>query len=333
MNPRDYLAAANVQAFLRMTRFCEGTADDDGYRRMVGGGEFDSFADHPRKLISITRYGIKSSAAGAFQFLEKTWDEMAALYKLPDFSPESQDLAAIGLIHRRGALEDVLAGRIESAIKKCNKEWASFHGSPYGQRTVALSRMLQEYRKWGGTGVAAPIVESKPTWEAPVTPFIAAALPALVQAIPELIRSFGKGEVSERNARAAETVMQVVQAATNTQNAQAAVEAVQSDPAAREAARVALEADHWFDTTEAGGGGIEGARKFNLAVSDGNPLLMPALWISILLLIPVYAVVGAVIFGSGWSPEVRIQVVTAVLATMGIVGAFWLGSSFAKRER
>ncbi len=334
MNPRDYLADANVQAFLRMTRFCEGTADDDGYRRMVGGGEFDSFADHPRKLIPVSRYGIKSSAAGAFQFLEKTWDEMAALYKLPDFSPESQDLAAIGLIHRRGALEDVLAGRIESAIKKCNKEWASFHGSPYGQRTVALSRMLQEYRKWGGTGVAAPIVESKPTWEAPVTPFVAAALPALVQAIPELIRSFGKGEVSERNARAAETVMQVVQAATNTQNAQAAVEAVQNDPVAREAARAALQADHWFDMTEAGGGGIEGARAFSKgAVARGDEFWrMGVFWITLALLPLLYGTVYLVLTGSSeqFSGELRAAIASSVVTGVlgGVIG-FWLGLKFS----
>lgn len=174
----------------------------------------------------------------------------------------------------------------------------------------------------------APIFESKPIWEAPMTPFIAAALPALVQAIPELIRSFGSGQVTERNAKAAEAVLQVVQQATATPNAQAAVEAIQADPAALQAARAALERDLWFETTEAGGGGIEGAREFNQRVSDGDPLRMPALWISAALLVPVYAVVAAVIFDDGWSAEVRIQVVTAVLATMGIVGAFWLGSSF-----
>lgn len=161
-----------------------------------------------------------------------------------------------------------------------------------------------------------------------MTPFIAAALPALVQSIPELIRSFGKGEVTERNAKAAEAVLQVAQAATGTPNAQAAIEAIQSDPAALQAVRAALEKDLWFETTEAGGGGIAGAREFNQRISEGNPLMMPALWISILLLVPVYAVIGAVVFGEGWSAEIRIQVVTAVLATMGIVGAFWLGSSF-----
>lgn len=168
MNPRDYLADANVKAFLRTLRFCEGTADDNGYRRIVGGGEFDSFADHPRRMVRIERYKINSSAAGAYQFLQGTWDEMQQMYELPDFSPESQDLAAIGLIHRRGALQDVVAGRIEVAVQKCNKEWASLPGSPYGQRTVALARVLQEYRTWGGTDdKPAPITESKPTWVAP----------------------------------------------------------------------------------------------------------------------------------------------------------------------
>lgn len=175
----------------------------------------------------------------------------------------------------------------------------------------------------------APITESMPTWEAPaMTPFIAAALPALVKSIPELIRSFGNGAVTERNAKAAEAVLQVVQTATGTPNTQAAIEAIQADPGALQAARQALERELWFETTEAGGGGISGAREFNAKISDGNPLMMPALWISVLLLVPVYAVIGAVVFGDGWSAEIRIQVVTAVLATMGIVGAFWLGSSF-----
>lgn len=333
MNPREYREHPNIRAFLRAIRFGEGTADADGYRRLVGGGEFGSFHDHPRERKYIERYKVWSTAAGAYQFIAGTWDEMRTLYALPDFSPESQDLAAIGLIHRRGALQDVLAGRIEQAIAKCAKEWASLPGSPYGQRTVALARVIQEYTAHGGALEAAPIVESKPSWEKPMTPFVAAALPALVQAIPELIRSFGKGEVSDRNARAAETVLQVVQAATGTPNAQAAVEAVQSDPAAREAARAALEADHWFESTEAGGGGIEGARQFNKDAVEYPAWRMPALWVSLLLIVPFYAVTYAVVFREGWSAEIRIQVVTAVLATVGMVAAFWLGSSFGSQRK
>lgn len=178
---------------------------------------------------------------------------------------------------------------------------------------------------------AAPIVESKPTWEAPVTPFVAAALPALVQAIPELIRSFGKGEVSERNARAAETVMQVVQAATNTQNAQAAVEAVQNDPAAREAARQALEANNWFDVTEAGGGGLEGARTFAKSVGD-EFWRMGVFWITVLLLPLLYGTVYLVLTGSTeqFSGELRAAIASSVVTGVlgGVIG-FWLGLKFS----
>ena len=336
----EALRHKNVLAFLRAIRLGEGTLDDDGYRRIVGGELFDSFKDHPRKLVYLKRYDVWSSAAGAYQMLARTWDSVRVQYKLPDFTPASQDKAAVGLLIRRKALDDILAGRIEQAIEKCRLEWASLPGSPYGQRTESLQRVLDVYATWGGLMQPNPPLPAPPKGALsiplkaePMTPFIAAALPALVQTIPELIRSFGDGEVTERNAKAAEAVLQVVQTATGTPNAQAAVEAVQSDPAARIAATEALEAEHWFETTEAGGGGIAGAREFNLKVSDGNPLMMPALWISILLLVPVYVVVGAVVLGEGWSAEVRIQVVTAVLATMGIVGAFWLGSSFAKRER
>lgn len=335
MNPREYRDNPNVRAFLRAIRFGEGTSDADGYRRLVGGGEFGSFHDHPRERRYIERYKVWSTAAGAYQFIAgSTWDEMRKLYALPDFSPESQDLAAIGLIHRRGALQDVLAGRIESAIAKCAKEWASLPGSPYGQRTVALARVIQEYTTHGGQLEAAPIVESKPTWEAPVTPFVAAALPALVQAIPELIRSFGKGEVSERNARAAETVMQVVQAATNTQNAQAAVEAVQNDPVAREAARAALQADHWFDVTEAGGGGIEGARAFSKnAIAKGDEFWrMGVFWITLALLPLLYGTVYLVLVGppEAFSGELRAAIASSVVTGVlgGVIG-FWLGLKFS----
>lgn len=339
MNPRDHVIDTNVGAFLRMTRFCEGTADDLGYQRLVGGGEFESFADHPRRLIEIARYKIKSSAAGAYQFLQGTWDEMATLYQLPDFSPQSQDLAAIGLIHRRGALEDVLAGRIEVAITKCNKEWASFHGSPYGQRTVPLARMVQEYRKWGGTlaSETAPITESKPTWEAPSmpNPFVLTALSELVQLIPGLIRVFGsEGRVTERNAQAAEAVLQVVQTATGTTNAQAAVEAVRDDLTMRAAATEALDRENWFAPTEAGGGGIAGAREFNLAAADSTVWKLPALWVTLLVMPLVYQVVWAVLFRPDFDNGMKGLVIGVVMTgALGSVLAFWLGSSFGSQKK
>ena len=142
----------NIPAFLTALRYGEGTSDENGYRRMFGGELFNSFADHPRKRIrrKAGKGHIISTAAGAYQFLSRTWDECAEALNLPDFSPKSQDRAAVFLVKRRGALGDVIAGRIELAIKKCNKEWASLPGSPYGQPTVTLAEVLKVYKDAGG---------------------------------------------------------------------------------------------------------------------------------------------------------------------------------------
>lgn len=134
----DSLNDANVQAFLQLIRTGEGTKGDIGYRTIFGGQKFSSFADHPRVFVPFG--ATTSSAAGAYQILGRTWDEMASKYDLQDFSPANQDIAAIGLIKRRGALGDVLAGRFKSAIEKCNKEWASLPLSPYGQPTLTMSK-------------------------------------------------------------------------------------------------------------------------------------------------------------------------------------------------
>src|SRR5687768_5865863 len=88
---------ANCAAFMHMIRVGEGTADEDGYRRMFGGELFDSFADHPRKAITKKLGGkpITSTAAGAPQFLARTWDECAKALGLADFSPVNQDIGCL----------------------------------------------------------------------------------------------------------------------------------------------------------------------------------------------------------------------------------------------
>ena len=145
-------AEPNVQAFLAMIRAGEGTAGPEGYRTLFGGELFATFADHPRN--PVTRISgdslITSSAAGAYQILARTWDDIAPALQLADFSPQSQDIAAVALIRRRGALADVRAGRFEDAVAKCAKEWASLPGSPYGQPTLTLARARDVYSGAGG---------------------------------------------------------------------------------------------------------------------------------------------------------------------------------------
>jgi lysozyme len=140
----------NVTAFLRTIRVSEGTAGNDGYSILVGGDHFDSFADHPRQLVYLPNLGYSSSAAGAYQILRRTWDGVAAKLGLSDFSPSSQDRAAVELIKQRGALADVRAGRFADAIAKCKKEWASLPGAGYGQRENSLATLQAAYINAGG---------------------------------------------------------------------------------------------------------------------------------------------------------------------------------------
>jgi muramidase (phage lysozyme) len=146
----EYLDNPNVKAFLLLIRRGEGTLGEDGYRTLYGGSHFSSFADHPRTAIKAGKW--LSTAAGAYQFLERTWDSLCHQHpELTDFSPHNQDLGALWLISGRAGLSDVLKGDISQAIGKCNREWASLPGSPYGQPTQKMEDALAFYKDHGGT--------------------------------------------------------------------------------------------------------------------------------------------------------------------------------------
>jgi muramidase (phage lysozyme) len=142
----EALRSRNVQAFLAMLGEFEG--GPEGYAALFGGGRFDSFADHPRTIV--TAGGYSSSAAGKYQILARTWDDVRGAIEAPDFTPYWQDVAAVYLIRRRGALADVMAGNFDAAIAKLGKEWASLPGSPYGQPMRSLADARAVYADAGG---------------------------------------------------------------------------------------------------------------------------------------------------------------------------------------
>lgn len=133
------LGNSNTQRYLRMLQQAEGTykgAEGNPYATAFGGGTIADLSQHPKKLHSFTQTdgkANKTSAAGAYQFLGSTWDDVAGKLALPDFSPQSQDLAALELMRRNGSLPDVLAGKFDQAVKKDGKTWASLPSSPYAQ--------------------------------------------------------------------------------------------------------------------------------------------------------------------------------------------------------
>ncbi|MBG1252212.1 glycoside hydrolase family 104 protein [Burkholderia pseudomallei] len=150
--PVDQLGGPNIAAFLDTIAVSEGTAGqgDDGYNVLVGGGLFTSYAQHPNLLVTL-RPGLRSTAAGRYQFLFSTWTGLRAALGLPDFSPVSQDLACVELLKQVGAYDLIVAGDVTDAIARCNRTWASFPGSPYGQGTRPQASLLAAYASAGGT--------------------------------------------------------------------------------------------------------------------------------------------------------------------------------------
>lgn len=144
----EHLQNPNVQAFLRMIRYAEGTAGPNGYRTMFTGKLFDGFADHPRK--NNCAGSLCSTAAGAYQFLSTTWDYLRLRLRLNDFSPLNQDIAAVELLREKGALMFILKGDFETAVSKSNKTWASLPGSPYGQPVKTMAELKGIYTQNGG---------------------------------------------------------------------------------------------------------------------------------------------------------------------------------------
>jgi muramidase (phage lysozyme)/uncharacterized membrane protein YqjE len=398
----DFIVKRNVRAFLWALRFGEGTQGEDGYRTLFGGrlflgvdgvyATFDDFQDHPRIRTTVTlRNGKKltSTAAGAYQILERTWDGVCNEYGFINFEPPTQDLAAIALIAGRKALEDVVEGRIHIAVLKCNKEWASLPGSPYGQPVVTLEEFRREYEEAGGLylneeaqpatpqplATSAIVLEPKLPHIAsktaeitqgstdlgvelqqekamPIPAIVAALLPTLIQLVPQLTKIFGSGsEVAQRNLAAAEAVFTVAKDAIGAKNEQEVIEAIKSDPVQATAVKQAIE-KNYLNIQEAGGGGIEGARAYSIAVAqqmrgtatDVPMTLMsqPAFVISMVMLGLVVMMVLVVLFpweifrangGQIYTDEVRLIVVTAIIGSLSTIGAFWLGSSFASRQK
>lgn len=340
------LQRANVQAFLRLIREGESSQDESAYSVMFGGDHFNDFADHPR--IKNTRVvggkELTSTAAGAYQFIRATWDEMASLYKLPDFSPINQDCAAVGLIYRRKALDQVIAGRINEAIRRCGQEWASLPGSGYGQPTQALAKALAVYEAHGGRIEAAAVVAttSKPPARENVMgplaiiPLVLDGLSALLPALSKL--GFGSGsEVATRNIAAGAMVAEKLVQVTNAVNIQEAAEKIQNDPQALQAAKDAVA--EVIGIVEAGGGGIKAAREQS-ALSDGNwrkAFLNPAFVIGLLIVFLVAFVVVVIVLGLGsqtWSDEIKAMVVTAIVTGgLGSVLGFFLGSSLGSQRK
>lgn len=137
----------NLGAFLKVIRVGEST---DNYYAKVGGGNFSSFVDHP--FITGEFKGIRradgrlTTAAGAYQIIKTTWLDIDGKKRFGSFDPAAQDAAAVFLIKRRGAYDDILNGRVSNAVAKLRNEWEFLVTSRWQGQAVARA-----YTNFGGS--------------------------------------------------------------------------------------------------------------------------------------------------------------------------------------
>lgn len=317
---------ANLSAFLTLIRTGEGTLGEDGYRTLYGGGRFDAFYDHPRTKVKAGKW--TSTAAGAYQILERTWDGLvkANPWTLTDFTPDKQDEAAILLIKGRGAYKDVIDGHFRAAIAKCCKEWASLPGAPYGQPTLKLERALEIIKNAGGK--FADTKESEV-----IPPFIIPVAIELIKELPNFAKIFSKEDVSERNVEAIVKATDIVVNSVGAVNAQEAVEKIKSDPESKIVANEAVKANaaDLIDALERINaieqGNIASARIFS---ASEKPIVGRFKFIHLLSALFVLLGGGAAVYilaTSTESTERAMALQTLLIVGFAGVANFWLGSS------
>lgn len=164
--PSTTQAQKNIIAFLRTIQYAEGTfyqpnpfAITFGYKHTI-----QNFNDHPTltgewqgeglsnnycQALNLPN-GCRSTAAGAYQFIAPTWQAIKNRNPGIDFTSIGQDRGAVDLISRKNALNDAQTGRFETAIRKCNRTWASLPDSPYGQPTRSMEQLRVFYEEQGG---------------------------------------------------------------------------------------------------------------------------------------------------------------------------------------
>lgn len=152
-------------AFLYAIRCAENTPVADGlrYGMFYGNSPFSDMSDHPaitgeKKGVPLPASmcraaglspGCVSTAAGAYQINRPTWDEFRAAgswgYRLPDFSPESQDECARRILVQIGAMPLIESGNIAAAFQRAGSRWASLPGSKAGQGAKPLDQVMAYY--------------------------------------------------------------------------------------------------------------------------------------------------------------------------------------------
>ncbi|WP_332878055.1 paar repeat-containing protein [Massilia sp. S19_KUP03_FR1] len=153
---REYLKNGNVRAYLAAIAAAEG----GDYNLMYGGvigkkndrWRFSDFSTHPGPGIDG-----RTTAAWRYQINMANWKENGEKKMgLTDFSAETQDLIAVESIRYAHAIDDVIAGDVETAARKSSKVWAAIPKGPgipndAGQPYMRYEKFLGAFTDSGGT--------------------------------------------------------------------------------------------------------------------------------------------------------------------------------------
>lgn len=312
---RRAFAEPNVKAFYMVVRRGESSLDDSAYQMVNGGGKFYDFSKHPFAGMS-TRDGGR--AAGAPQYIPSTWAELADKYGFTGFTPQEQDEGFVGCLVKRGALDDVIAGRFDTAVAKCRLEWTSLPGAAESNPkwTMPMARSL--YQQYGGsfddgTQPAAPIEDRSTYGEKPrMDPLSTVAIfgPIISQLIPPIAKLFDRKAETPEKLAAAQTAIDVFTktalpdkvnaSGTSATDVAVAVEQAKQDPALLEKVTQKVLMEPSIMAILEVGGGVTKAREFDIQQQQQEKSFWRAsavFWISVLLLPMVYWLVGSLIIG------------------------------------
>jgi len=179
---------AKIRAFLRVIRIAEGTGEyikgtkqkrdaELGYTTWFSGAgnNFTLSDDHPRVINTNSTNTIRSSAAGAYQFMSWKYDNLngytlefkdgyfrtkipkeyiekydkAKKYNAKGFSQESQDKLCVAILKDDlNVINDLQKNDIKEAISKSSGTWVSLPGATAGQPTAKMQETLDYYNEF-----------------------------------------------------------------------------------------------------------------------------------------------------------------------------------------
>lgn len=176
-----------IRAFMRVIRIAEGTGEyvkgtktprdpQLGYTTWFSGGgnNFTLSDDHPRVINSNSTNTLRSSAAGAYQFMSWKFDELngktvifkngyfqtavpeiyteasdkAKKYDAKGFDEIAQDRLCVIILKDIGAITKLLNDDIKGAISTSSGTWVSLPGATAGQPTAKMQETLDYYEEF-----------------------------------------------------------------------------------------------------------------------------------------------------------------------------------------